>query len=40
MAERPVEVNGEGARIPHRDVVRKDQPGSLGTQEKPSVLSG
>jgi hypothetical protein len=38
--EGPVEGNAEGAKLPCREVVRKDQPGSLGTEQKTSVLSG
>jgi hypothetical protein len=30
----------EGAKLPCREVVRKDQPGSLGTEEKAPALSG
>jgi hypothetical protein len=36
----PLAGNAEGAKLPCREVVRKDQPGSLGTEEKASVLSG
>jgi hypothetical protein len=32
--------NAEGAKLPRRDVVRKDQPGNLGTEKKASVFSG
>jgi hypothetical protein len=36
----PGEGNAEGAKLPWGYVVRKDKPGSLGTEEKASVLSG
>ena len=41
----PAEGNAEGARLPPREVVRKDpayifKRESLGTEEKASVLSG
>jgi hypothetical protein len=32
--------NAEGAKLPCREVVRKDQPGSLGTEEKAPALCG
>ena len=36
----PIAGNAEGAKLPRREVVRKDRPGSLGTEEKASLLSG
>ena len=39
-AAAPLAGNAEGAKLPRREAVRKDKPGSLGTEEKVSVLTG
>ena len=36
----PLAGNAEGAKLRRREAVRKDKPGSLGTEEKASVFSG